>query len=181
MKKLIVNANQTYAEWLADQQKKHGIDTIDTLTKKVKNVKTDRKQYNNYISVIGKENMSKTFAKFQDLKYNDSGGWKDLKDLYKAHNNGRVLYQHLDYVWQGEKGFIPAGTALTNIHVIAGSGSDTTLRIADLLADKYGGKPNEWSKKVGKVTSEKYIFDIHWYEHDKQQYEPKVKLRKDKD
>lgn len=67
----IVKANQTYAEWLEDLQKKHGIDTVDTLTKKVKNTSNDRRQYNNYISVIGKENMSETFAKFQDLKYNN--------------------------------------------------------------------------------------------------------------
>lgn len=177
----IINANQTYGEWLADQHNKHGIDTVDTLAKKVKNTKTDRRQYNKYISVIGKENMPKTFAKFQDLKYNDSNRWKDLKELYKAANNGWILDKHLDYVWQGEKGFIPTGAALTNVHVIAGNGSDTTLRVANALAKEYGGRPNEWSKKVGKITSEKYIFDVHWYEYNKMQYRAKVKIRKDRE
>lgn len=91
----IVSANQTYDEWLADQQKEHGIDTIDTLTKKVKNAKTDRKQYNNYTLVIGKENMPKTFAKFQDLKYNNGDEWDKLKETYRDVNwQRKALAKH---------------------------------------------------------------------------------------
>lgn len=27
------------------------------------------------------------------------------------------------------------------------------------------GKAQEWTKKAGKIESDKYIFDIHWVEH----------------
>ena len=177
----IVSANQNYQEWLRNQQKEHGKDNVETFRKKVLNAKKDREQFKRYKSVIGGKELPETFAKFQDLKYNDGKDWKDLKLLYKATNNGWILHKHLDYVWQGEQGFIPTGAALTNTHIIAGKGSDKTLRAAKRLSEKYGGNIDNWSKKVAKVTSDKYIFDVHWYEHDKHQYEPKVKLRKDRD
>jgi len=49
----------------------------------------------------------------------------------------------------------------------------------------YGGKPEDWKKKVGKIESDKYIFDIHWYELNGyelngKQYEMKLKNRGDK-
>lgn len=76
-------------------KKKHGIDTVDTLTKKVKNTSNDRRQYNNYISVIGKENMPETFAKFQDLKYNNGDSWNKLKVTYSDVNwKRKTLTKH---------------------------------------------------------------------------------------
>ncbi len=32
----------------------------------------------------------------------------------------------------------------------------------------YGGyqKGDGWMKKVGLVKSDRYLFDVHWYEHD---------------
>lgn len=177
----IVSANQNYQEWLRNQQKEHGKDNVETFRKKVLNAKNDREQFNRYTGILGEENMPNSFANFQKMKYNGGKDWKDLKLLYKATNNGWILHKHLDYVWQGEKGFIPTGAALTNTHIIAGKGGDKTLRAAKRLSEEYGGNIDDWSKKVAKVTSDKYIFDVHWYEHDKQQYEPKVKVRKDRD
>ena len=49
-----------------------------------------------------------------------------------------------------------------------------------MLCDKYGGNPENWSKKVGKIESAKYIFDIHWNELDGRQFLVKVKMRKEK-
>lgn len=54
------------------------------------------------------------------------------------------------------------------------------MRNADNLAKKYGGNPQDWIKKVGKIESSKYIFDVHWYELNGIQYEAKLKYRREK-
>ena len=176
----VVDLKEDYNQWLKRQQEEHGVDTVDTFIKKTKNLLSDRKQYQRYMNVLGKENMPTSLSKFQDMKYNDIEKWKDLKSLYKATNNGMILQSRLDYSWNGENNFIPTGTALTSINIIAGKGSNTTLRVADSLAKEYGGQSKDWSKKVAKITSDKYVYDVHWYEYNKMQYKAKVKMRKDR-
>ena len=63
--------------------------------------------------------------------------------------------------------FIPKNVIITNVHIIAGNGTQTIFRSANKYAMTYGGKAEEWTKKVGKIESSKYIFDIHWAEHSK--------------
>ena len=46
--------------------------------------------------------------------------------------------------------------------------------------NKYVGTINDWSKKLGEFESDKYIFDIHWYEKNGIQYDAKIKNRKEK-
>ena len=48
------------------------------------------------------------------------------------------------------------------------------------FSKKFGGKPEDWSKFVGKITSDKYIFDVHWYERNGRMYRPKIKMMKGK-
>jgi len=62
--------------------------------------------------------------------------------------------------------WIPRGVVITNVHVIAGKGADEPIRVANKLSEMYGGDADGWMKKVGKVASNKYEFDIHWYEHE---------------
>ena len=40
---------------------------------------------------------------------------------------------------------------------------------------QYGGNAEDWQKKVGKIESDKYIFDVHWYEKDDTMHGRKVK------
>lgn len=61
--------------------------------------------------------------------------------------------------------FIPKSSIISNVHIIAGNGTQTVFRSANKYAQTYGGKAQEWTKKVGKIESNKYIFDIHWVEH----------------
>ena len=75
---------------------------------------------------------------------------------------------------------IPTHAKFDNVVVIAGAGSETPIRVVDSLLEKYGGAVSDWAKKAGKVTSAKYIFDVHWYEKDGVQYEVKLKYRKDR-
>lgn len=76
-----------------------------------------------------------------------------------------TIGQQLLYEDEGKEAFIPKGTIATPKKVIAGLGSDCNLRIADKLATDYGGMAKEWQKVVGTITSDQYIFDVHWYHH----------------
>lgn len=63
--------------------------------------------------------------------------------------------------------FIPKNVIITNVHIIAGNGTRTVFRSANKYAVAYGGKAEEWTKRAGKIESSKYIFDVHWAEHNK--------------
>jgi len=57
--------------------------------KKIKNRYSDKKQHTLYKEVLGKESP-KSFAAFQELKYNDINGWENLKKLYSDTRSGKV-------------------------------------------------------------------------------------------
>ena len=140
--------------------------------------KTDKEQFARYKSVLGK-NAPKTLDEFCKIKYNNGAEWKDLKSLAKSKN---YLQNQLPYILDtGEKNFIPKHTKFDSTpKVIAGKGADVEIRVVDRLVSKYGGNKNEWQKKVAKIKSDKYVFDVHWYEYDGIQYEMKLKHRGDR-
>lgn len=67
----IVSANQNYQEWLRNQQKEHGKDTVETFRKKVLNSKKDREQYSKYRHIFSDDEDMKSFVSFQNMKYNN--------------------------------------------------------------------------------------------------------------
>ena len=79
----VVNVSENYDQWLKRQQEEHGVDTVNSFMEKTKNASSDRKQYNKYIDVLGKENMPTSLSKFQDMKYNDVEKFNDLKLHFK--------------------------------------------------------------------------------------------------
>ncbi|MGO3652062.1 polymorphic toxin type 50 domain-containing protein [Vagococcus sp.] len=56
--------------------------TDSSMLKKARNSSSDKKQYDRYKSIIGTNNMPKSFDKFQEMKYNDGNEWESLKDNY---------------------------------------------------------------------------------------------------
>jgi len=54
------------------------------------------------------------------------------------------------------------------------------LKAADALVKKYGGSRDEWQKVSGKVRSNRYDFDVHWYQIGENTYEYKVKSFKER-
>ena len=95
--------------------------------------------------------------------------------MYKAKNE-KVLPKQIGFVYNNKKEFIPKNTVIETDKVIAGKGSEEILRDAKRLAAQYGGAVEDWSKHVGKITSEKYVFDIHWYENRNNEiHEEKIK------
>ncbi len=137
----------------------------------------DVRQHKEYRAVLGAD-VPKDLVKFREMKYNGGEKWKELQKLYRGSS---FLQERLDYEIDGEKKFIPQHARLESVRTIAGAGSKTALRVSDKLAERYGGSAGEWKKRVGKIESGRYVFDIHWYELDGKQYGAKVKARTGKD
>ncbi len=76
--------------------------------------------------------------------------------------------------------WIPRNAVIENVHVIAGKGVATPIRAIDSLVKRYGGRPEDWQKAVGLVKSEKYEFDIHWYQNGEKAVEHKIKSFKER-
>lgn len=99
-----------------------------------------------------------------------------INSLRKSLNK-RSLSKQLAFLEDdGTRSFIPKNAIITSTKVIAGKGSRTPFRKAKIFSEKYGHKPETWKKCVGQINSEKYQFDIHWYEvSSKRMYDPKIK------
>ncbi len=134
-----------------------------------------------YNNASGNDNKDKVNSMRRE-KYADIKDERNARrrELYKENKTSK-LDKRLDFILHGEKMFIPKGTEITNVKTIAGKGSKVILRKAKDLAEKYGGNAEDWQKKVGKIESDKYIFDVHWYEGvDKKQYHAKIKSGKER-
>lgn len=136
----------------------------------------DYRQWGKYKLALG-DNAPKTFQTFQKHKLADDNTYKAWRENYKKRF---YLQSRLDYTVGNEEAFIPSGAVFENVRTIAGKGSKTVFRHAQDYADLYGGRAEDWSKKVGKIESSKYTFDVHWVEKDGAQYDAKVKYRKGK-
>ena len=71
-------SDMTWSEWMASKRAQYGDEAIDIALKKIRNQASDRKQYQEYKSILGGK-IPKKFADFQDLKYNNPDKWKSLK------------------------------------------------------------------------------------------------------
>ena len=83
-KTIYVPGDMTYDEWYAKYVK--GKSEAELSEKKTKNKSSDRKQYDRYREVLG-EDVPKTFAKFQDMKYNNGEKFAQLGRQYKTFNS----------------------------------------------------------------------------------------------
>ena len=118
---------------------------------------------------------------FNHLPFRNNGvtsGIIDGADDYNLNNVDDIFLQNkLCYNINGEKLFIPERSKFENVVTIAGNGGKKPINDINRLVSTYGGNENSWKKQAGKINSEKYIFDIHWYEKDSIQYEAKLKNR----
>lgn len=103
----------------------------------------------------------------------------EKREAYKKSLE-RVLQTQLGFVYNNAPKFIPLHTIIEESKVIAGKGSTKELRDTPRLVAIYGGTPDNWEKRVGKVYSDKFVFDIHWYEYEGKMYEYKIKYFKEK-
>ncbi len=171
-----VSRDMTYKQWKASQDEKYGAEAVDKSSKMRYNRSADEAQYQRYKELMDADFPS-TFAEFQNLKYQNIELWDSYKVLAKSKN---YLQQQLNYIWNGEKLFIPRHTKFDKIVTIAGEGAKDPIRCVERLISEYGGTVKDWQKRAGKISSSKYIFDVHWYEKDGIQYEPKLKDRRER-
>lgn len=173
----LVDGGITYSEWvksLTPEQKS----ALDLARKKNSNRTADKLQFAEYKNRLGTKVVGRSFDKFQNMKYNDIERYTELKKWFRYEGNP-YLQSRLDYILpNGEKNFIPNKSTMTSVKTIAGGNSKTVLRDIQRISAFYGGESSEWLKRVGKVESAKYIFDVHWYEKSGKQYEMKLKYRK---
>lgn len=136
-----------------------------------------RLQRNEYVKFSKVANLRVKSERHQVLGYNRSISSKSVW-ASKSANKKEYLNERLDYVFKnGEKSFIPTGAEFISTKTIAKA---EKIRIVNGLINKYGGEVKDWSKKVGKIESAKYVFDVHWFEKEGKQFETKVKERRDK-
>lgn len=81
-----VPRDMSYQEWLKTMQDKHGVDTVEQSRKMLLNRSQDMKQYQDYISVMGKTNLPKTFDGFQQMKYTQPEKYAFAKLDYKRQS-----------------------------------------------------------------------------------------------
>ncbi len=69
---------QTYDEWKTQQDELHGAGTVEREQKKAQNEASDFQQYQKYKAAL-KENSPKSFANFQNMKYNNLEEFENTK------------------------------------------------------------------------------------------------------
>ena len=83
-----VPVNMTYDQWYEKYVK--GNAKAEAQEKATKNSASDREQYERYQKALGKE-IPKSFAGFQEIKYNEPEKWRFMKLDYQRRNE---LLQH---------------------------------------------------------------------------------------
>ena len=98
------------------------------------------------------------------------------KEWYNKYVQDAKPYLHkkLDFIdpKTGETGFIPKGAVFNSTKVIA---KDGEIRELSGLIERFG--EGIWEKKVGKIKTDLYIHDVHWYENNNKRYKVKLKNR----
>lgn len=82
-KNIKVPATMTYKEWYEKYVKGNPVAEMEQ--KKIHNMSSDRGQHQKYRDILGDE-VPKSFAKFQEMKYNNSERWGELKEAYRDVN-----------------------------------------------------------------------------------------------
>ena len=169
--------DMSYKQWKAWQDEIHGAGTVDYQRKLSYNETADKAQFKRYKAMFG-AGFPKSLDAFQQMKYNDPERWEHFKAIARSKNH---LQQQLGYVWNGEKLFIPQYAKFEKVTTMAGAGAKKPIKDINRLLNSYGSTSGKWKKQAGKVSSDRYTFDVHWYECDDGiQHDVKLKNRTEK-
>lgn len=86
-------SDMTYEKWYEKQKSLKG--DLSSYEKKIKNKSSDKKQFEKYKEILGKE-VPNSFDKFQDLKYNNSEKWEELKNNFRDTNRYNKIIKEVD-------------------------------------------------------------------------------------
>lgn len=87
-----VPAKMTYHEWY--EKYVAGNPAAQAEETKIKSRAADRVQYKKYRKILGDE-IPESFAKFQELKYNNPEKWNLLKGLFRKQHNKNTAFEQL--------------------------------------------------------------------------------------
>lgn len=120
---------------------------------------------------------TKEIKKINNVSYKKWGEKNGLIKPKTLKDNDTSLKKRIGfYDDRGLLTFIPKNAIITNTKIIAGDKVSMNFRSAQRFADTYGGKSSDYSKVVGKIESDKYIFDIHFVkDKNNNEYEFKIK------
>ena len=85
-----VPANMTYEEWLKLQEETYGAERIKVAQKMVDNKASDKKQYKQFQTLLGKKQLPDTLEKFQLMKYTERDEWEALKTYVGGVKSGEI-------------------------------------------------------------------------------------------
>ena len=86
----LVDGDVTYSEWVKNMTPEQR-SALELSRKKDSNRTADKLQHEKYKKLLGTKEVPKSFDKFQDLKYNNSEKWAEIKSLYKGINNNTII------------------------------------------------------------------------------------------
>lgn len=146
--------NMSYKEWYNAKVKEHGKAAVDNKYKIVKNKAADKEQYAKYAGVIGRQNMPKSLAKWQEIKYNNPSEYRLYKYHYKLRNEVRhdpenvvknitvAPEKYTKYLFDGtnEKGLIK-GRLITEV---LGYDKTNYMEFDKLIKDSISGFPKRY-------------------------------------
>lgn len=153
--KSVPTTARNYEEWKAQQDKKYGAGTVDKERKKAQNEAADFKQYQGMKSIL-KENSPKSFAEFQNLKYNKLGEFENLKRTTadRRIQNRLASDVQLKTIDSGKQGKHIKGH---NNYILGRSYLTITEKEAQQLVDRYAGTGMIQRDRSGKFTNRELI------------------------
>lgn len=113
--------------------------------------------------------------------------WKrqilDKADVHIGRSVGAAAKNYPVRLPDGGYAKLAEGTSITNIHVIAGYGHKTPIRVRFKLESNYHVDAEKWQKLTGNgfvsIQGKVRPAELHWYEADGERVEMKVKRFKD--
>lgn len=102
-KTYVLPNNMSYDEWYKKYViEKYGPRQAKIFEKMIKNKSSDKEQYKRYRETLGKE-VPNSFDKFQEVKYNESDKWNNLKSNYSKINRfNKIVKESADLHIKGE-------------------------------------------------------------------------------
>lgn len=80
----------TWKQWYDNEVKRRGKEAVENEIKMYKNKSADKKQFEEYAKILGKNNVPKNLDEFQNLKYNNDKGWELFKDYKNSRATGMI-------------------------------------------------------------------------------------------
>lgn len=148
----IVDGSVTYQEWynsLSDEQK----EALKLSKRKDSNKTSDKLQHAKYVKVLGTKEVPKSFDKWQELKYNDSEKYNELKSLYRSKIS--VANSEKRGIIKSEKRLSELGTFRKNIV----SSADMSKEYKKAIKEKFSHGSTTAKKVFNKYVTKNAVAD----------------------